>query len=82
MRRILLVLTVALVMAAMVVVTAAPAFAAPPEQQVACVKGPATAIGSSNEPQRFGLLGKFQTEFKPLGFDCTRTVTPNPGPPS
>ena len=82
MKRIITVLTVALVMVAMLVVTAMPAFAAPPRQQVACGTPTHQDIIASSDPHEFGLLGQFQGDSKRNGLDCLRDISKNPGPPS
>ena len=82
MKRILLVLTVALVMAAMMVVTAAPAFAGTPSKSVNCDNG--SGASTSFVPS-FGGLGKFQAQTQQEGFHCQRSTTPGergPTPPS
>jgi Spy/CpxP family protein refolding chaperone len=71
MRRLLLVLTVALVMAAMLVVTAALAFAATPRQVVVCDNG-GQGVASSHPPA-FGEIGQFQGQNQRNGFACQRT---------
>jgi hypothetical protein len=80
MRRILWVLTLAAVVAAMVIVSALPAVARPPyhtvERNVCCPLG-----ASSNEASSFGSLGKAIGECERIR-DCdhTLTVEPEPGP--
>jgi hypothetical protein len=82
MRRLLLVVTVMAVMVAMLVVTAMPAFAAPPRQQVTCGTPAHQDQIVSTDPHEFGLLGRFQGESKSNGLDCARDIDQNTGPPS
>jgi hypothetical protein len=81
-KHILLVLTIALVMAAMLVVTAAPAVAAPPFKEAVCLNPGGSPVISTATPP-FGELGKFQGSHQAThDYDCERSTTPNIGPPS
>jgi hypothetical protein len=76
MRRILLVLTVAVVMAAMMLAMAMPVFAAKPSSfSVNCFNGSVGAGSQSSTGRSFGHGNKFvATQYDFRGYECERTI--------
>ena len=77
MRRIILLVALALLLAAFVVVSALPAIAAPPSKLVLCSNG---SSFSTNEAEGFGGQGRFTGECRSGGNTSTQEVDSNPGP--
>jgi hypothetical protein len=77
MRRIILVVGLALLMATFVMVSALPAIAAPPDKVVRCSDGRADITDNA---EGFRDQGRFKGEFSSGGNRVTQEVTPNPGP--
>jgi hypothetical protein len=83
MKRIFLVLAVAALMAVMLVVMVAPAFAAQPTGRISCQQnGEEVTALDLGGPKAFREFGNVPKTERALGLDCERTVTPQPGPPS
>jgi hypothetical protein len=78
----MLLVTVALVMAAMMVAMAMPAFAAPPDKEVSCYdqSGNYLFSSSTNEASGFRYLGQRNASCRSEGNVGTQEVTPEPGP--
>ena len=82
MRRIILLVTTAIVVAALVLTVALPALAAPPTLTVTCETPPTGIAISTNDPQEYNELNAFYRECEDSGGTATREFTPNPGPPT
>ena len=82
MKRIILLVSMAVVMAALILTVALPALAAPPTLTVTC-ETPPTGFGvSTNDPQQYDELNAIYRECEDSGGTATREFTPNPGPPT
>jgi len=81
MRRIILMVTLAPVVATMVIVSALPAIAAPPSRLVSCYNDTGEVVSgiSTNEAVGFTYLGKFRADCISRGYVVTQEVEPNPG---
>ena len=80
MERILVLLTVALVLAAIVVVSAMPAIAAPADKTISCITPDGGVIATSNEVPRRS-EAEFIKQCESVGGTAERlSVSPNPGP--
>jgi hypothetical protein len=82
MKRLLLLVTVALVMAAMMLAMALPAIAGPPGKVVSCYTptGEVVAGFSTNEAGGFKYQGTFRAGCISEGYVVTQEVTAEPGP--
>ena len=80
MKRILLLVTVALVMATMVIVSALPAIAAPPTITVSCYTQEGVLVSSvTSDGGGFSNLAYLRSGCNSLGYVVTQEVTPTPG---
>ena len=81
MKRIILLVAMAAVMAAMVLANALPVIAAPPEVSVACTTPPFNEAIATIDPKEYRELNALYRNCKSVGGSPTREVIPNPGPP-
>ena len=82
MRRIILLVSMAVVMAALILAVALPALAAPPTLTVTCETPPTGFVVSTDDPQEYNEVNALYRECKDSGGTATRDITPNPGPPT
>lgn len=82
MRRIILMVTLAMVVATMVIVSALPAIAAPPSRLILCSTntGETVSASSTNEAVGFKAQGTYRANCISQGYVVTQEITPNPGP--
>jgi hypothetical protein len=82
MRRIILLVSMAVVMAALILTLALPALAAPPTFTASCITPPTGVVIETSDPQEFNEVNAFYRNCEDSGGTATREVTPNPGPPT
>jgi hypothetical protein len=82
MRRIILLVSMAVVMAALILTVAMPVLAAPPTFTASCVTPPTGVAIESSDPQQFNEVNAFYRNCKDSGGTATREVNPNPGAPT
>jgi hypothetical protein len=82
MRRIILLVSMAVVMAALILTVALPALAAPPTLTVTCQTPPTGFAVTTNDPQEYNELNALYRECEDSGGTATREITPTPGPPT
>ena len=82
MRRIITMVALTAVMAAMVLASALPVVAAPPEVSVACTTPPFNVADATIDPKEYRDLNALYRNCKSVGGSPTRAVFPNPGPAS
>jgi hypothetical protein len=81
-KRIILLVAIAAVMAAVVLANALPAIAAPPEKSVACPTPPFSEADATIEPKEYRDLNALYRNCKSVGGSPSKDTFPNPGPPS
>lgn len=82
MKRVVSLVALALLMAAMVLASALPALAAPPTLSVTCITPPTGVAIATSDPKAFNDLNAFYRDCAAGGGTATRELTPNPGPPA
>ena len=82
MKRIILLVAIAAVIAAVVLANALPAIAAPPEKSVACPTPPFSEAVATIDPKEYRDLNALYRNCKSVGGSPSKDTFTNPGPPS